>query len=141
MRIGELARRGAVSVQAVRFYEREGLLRRAPRTPAGYRLYTADDLAQVRFVKRCQKLGFTLREIGLIGALHGAGAASRPRAAAIADFLRIANARLTFLDVKIADLRKMRRQVAAMVREATRHPRGGCPAGGDTSAGARTAAS
>jgi Cu(I)-responsive transcriptional regulator len=63
MRIGELAERAGVSVQAVRYYERRALLPEPPRSPSGYRKYSESHLDRLRFVKRGQELGFTLAEI------------------------------------------------------------------------------
>ncbi|MGO9087741.1 MAG: MerR family transcriptional regulator [Terriglobales bacterium] len=63
MRIGELAKRGGVSVQAVRFYERRRLMRTPRRTPAGYRIYTENDLETVTIIKTMQHFGFKLAEI------------------------------------------------------------------------------
>lgn len=63
MRIGELAERAGVSVQAVRYYERKGLLRAADRTASGYREYTGPDLVRLSFIGRAKRLGFTLSEI------------------------------------------------------------------------------
>lgn len=63
MRIGELARRGGVSVQAIRFYERRRLMRTPRRTAAGYRLYSDTDLEVVTLIKKMQRFGFKLVEI------------------------------------------------------------------------------
>jgi DNA-binding transcriptional MerR regulator len=63
MRIGELAKRGGVSVQAIRFYERRRLMRTPRRTPAGYRIYTEKDLETVTVIKKMQRFGFKLAEI------------------------------------------------------------------------------
>jgi len=63
MRIGELAKRGGVSVQAIRFYERRRLMRTPRRTPAGYRIYTEKDLETVTVIKKMQRFGFKLVEI------------------------------------------------------------------------------
>lgn len=63
MRIGEVAKRGGVSVQAIRFYERRRLIRTPRRTPAGYRLYSEKDLECVVVIKKMQRFGFTLVEI------------------------------------------------------------------------------
>ncbi len=63
MRIGELAKRGGVSVQAIRFYERRRLMRTPRRTPAGYRIYTENDLEAVSVIKKMQRFGFKLVEI------------------------------------------------------------------------------
>lgn len=61
--IGRLARTAGVSVQAVRFYERLGLLPAAQRTAAGYRVYGPASVERVLFVKQAQELGFSLDEI------------------------------------------------------------------------------
>jgi DNA-binding transcriptional MerR regulator len=63
MRIGELAKRAGVSVQAVRFYERRRLIRTPRRTPAGYRIYAERDLETVTAIKKMQRFGFNLAEI------------------------------------------------------------------------------
>lgn len=63
LRIGQLARRASVSVDAIRFYERRGVLPRPERRPSGYRVYRRVDLDRVRMTKALQKLGFTLDEV------------------------------------------------------------------------------
>lgn len=64
---GELAKRGGVNIETIRYYERVGLLPKPPRSPAGYRLFSADDARRVRFIKRAQELDFSLKEIELPG--------------------------------------------------------------------------
>ena len=61
---------GGINVQTLRFYERERLLRRPLRTPAGYRIYGHPDLERIRFIRLCQGLGFTLSEIRVLSQLH-----------------------------------------------------------------------
>ena len=63
MKIGDLAAQTGVSVQAVRFYERSGLLPEPRRTQAGYREYGIHDVHRLRFVHRAKELGFTLSEV------------------------------------------------------------------------------
>jgi DNA-binding transcriptional MerR regulator len=63
MRIGELAKRAGVSVQAIRFYERRRLMRTPRRTPSGYRIYSEQDLESVTLIKKMQRFGFKLVEI------------------------------------------------------------------------------
>ena len=63
LKIGALASKAGLSRDAIRFYEREALLPQAPRTPAGYRLYSAEALARLRFIKHAQALGLSLTEI------------------------------------------------------------------------------
>jgi hypothetical protein len=57
MTSGKLARAAGVRVETLRYYERMGLLPEPTRRPSGYRQYTAEDLAAVRFIKRAQALG------------------------------------------------------------------------------------
>ena len=68
MRIGIVAKSTGLSVDAIRFYERNGLLPPAPRTEGGFRQYAEDDLETLAFMRRLQGLGFKLSEIK--GLLH-----------------------------------------------------------------------
>ena len=63
MKVGEVARASGVSIQAVRFYERRGLLRTPPRLQSGYRDYQAGAVETILLIKQMQGLGFTLREL------------------------------------------------------------------------------
>lgn len=61
--IGELAKAAEVPTSTVRYYEREGLLRPSGRSAANYRLYTAQDLERLRFIRAAQATGFTLGDV------------------------------------------------------------------------------
>ena len=63
MKIGELAKQTGVSVDALRFYEEKGLLAPTGRTESGYRVYAPTTVAQVKFIKSAQTLGFSLQEV------------------------------------------------------------------------------
>ncbi|MDA8095664.1 MAG: Cd(II)/Pb(II)-responsive transcriptional regulator [Betaproteobacteria bacterium] len=63
MLIGELAKRTGCDRETIRYYEREGILEQPPRTAGGYRIYTADQLGQVIFIRHCRSLGMSLMEI------------------------------------------------------------------------------
>ena len=63
MTIGRVAQQSGVGIETVRFYEREGLLFKPTRSASGYRLYDADVIARLQFVRRAKELGFTLNEI------------------------------------------------------------------------------
>lgn len=63
MQIGQASRRTGASADAIRFYERSGLLRRMPRTNGGFRLYSEEDVTTLLFIRRAQRLGFSLVEI------------------------------------------------------------------------------
>jgi len=63
LKIGEVAKRTGIGVETLRFYERSGLLGHPARTEGGYRLYDAEALSTLEFIKRAQTLGFSLEEI------------------------------------------------------------------------------
>src|SRR5215813_3059965 len=63
MRIGELAAEAGVNIQTIRFYERRGLLKQPRRLSSSYRDYPAETLEVIKFIKRHQQSGFTLKEI------------------------------------------------------------------------------
>lgn len=63
LQIGQVAEKTGLSVDAIRFYERSGLLPRPARTQGGYRLYQEEQIADLDFIQRAQRLGFSLNEI------------------------------------------------------------------------------
>lgn len=71
--IGQLAKSAGVKTDTVRFYERSGLLPKPARRESGYRVYDEAALAQLRFIKKAQSLGFSLDEIKRIMSLRGQG--------------------------------------------------------------------
>ena len=80
--IGELAKRAALSIDAIRFYERRKLLPPAFRSAGRFRLYTMDDIERLQFVQKTQRLGFSLEEIKKLMAIradkaHGCAAVRR----------------------------------------------------------------
>ncbi len=61
--IGAIAQAAHVSVDAVRYYERTGLIPRAPRRPSGYRTFSPVVVDRIRLVKSLQRVGLTLANI------------------------------------------------------------------------------
>lgn len=102
LRIGEVARRAGVGIDTVRFYEREGLIQEPPRRPSGYRQYPHDTIPLIRFIKRAQDLGFTLREVEELISLRGAKARRKKEVRVLAE------AKLRDIDQKLARLQSMR---------------------------------
>jgi len=125
LRIGEVALRAGVSIDAVRYYERRRLLPAAPRTEGGFRLFTPDTVERLRFIKQAQELGFSLDEIGELLATGGARECRRVR-----DHLEV---KLSEVDERIRlmqDFRKtLARHLAACERELSRRASDAvCPA-------------
>ena len=69
--IGKLASLTNVSNDTLRYYEQEGLVEPASKSPTGYRLYDKDSARRIRFIKHAQNCGFTLAEIRGLLALRG----------------------------------------------------------------------
>lgn len=63
MQIGAIAKKIGLSVEAIRFYERNALLPHPPRTQGGFRKYVETDVETLAFIRRVQGLGFTLKEV------------------------------------------------------------------------------
>lgn len=70
MNIGEVAALAGVPTATVRYYERRGLINKAPRTASGYRQYGPDTATRIQFIKRAQELGFTLDDVADLLALR-----------------------------------------------------------------------
>lgn len=117
MTIGEVARTARVSVDAIRFYERRGILPPPMRRASGYRTYTAATVERIRFVKELQQLGFALGEIRRLLRDVDTGVATCAR-----ETPRFASV-LRRLDEQLAVLRAARRKLAGTL---ARCSRGGC---------------
>jgi Cd(II)/Pb(II)-responsive transcriptional regulator len=76
MKIGELAARAGTPVETIRYYEREGLLARPPRSANNYRLYDTASLERLLFIRHCRSLDLTLAEVAALLALRDAPAES-----------------------------------------------------------------
>jgi len=110
MQIGEVAQKTGLSVDAIRFYEKAGLLPRPGRTLAGYRLYQESQLADLEFIQRAQLLGFSLNEIRELFAIQ-----RRPQETCI-HVRDLIEQKLGLVRGKIADLRRLETELAAALR-------------------------
>ncbi len=108
--IGELSKRAALSIDAIRFYERRQLLPNPTRTAGRFRLYTADDVERLKFVRQMQALGFSLEEIkGLIKL--------RSDKAHVCESVRdLLNSKLADVAAKIRDLQQLEAELKADLR-------------------------
>ncbi len=100
--IGRVARSAGFAIETVRYYEREGLLEKPARTAAGYRHYTADAVARLRFIRQAKELGFSLAEIKELLSLR-----MRPDTTC-ADIRKRAREKIVAVDRKIEDLQRIR---------------------------------
>lgn len=109
MTIGRLAKAAGVNIDTIRYYERHGLLPRAPRRESGYREYAAEDVARLSFIRRAKELGFSLADIGELLSL------SQDRRSDMRGVKRKAEERLADVERKIEELKRVRRGLKTLI--------------------------
>ena len=117
--IGVLARLAGVNVETIRFYQRRGLIQEPAKPLSGYRHYPSDTVDRVRFIKRAQELGFTLKEIITLLQL-GDGHCRETK--------QLASAKLNTIEARLADLEAMRKVLKKLIQSCDRNTmQKGCP--------------
>lgn len=107
--IGQVAKQTGVAVDTIRFYEKEGLLGKPPRTAGGYREFDPGTVRVLRFIARAKGLGFTLREVKQLLRLHRGTRSTR------ADFRALAREKLSDIEARIEGLIRMRDALEPLV--------------------------
>lgn len=122
MRIGELAETAGVTPDAVRYYEREGLLPPPPRTPSGYRDYGPEVLDDLRFIKKAQALGLKLKDVREVLEISSGG---KPPCEHVRGTV---TARLTEVEERLRELRALRATLRETLQRLDRAPppKAGC---------------
>jgi MerR family mercuric resistance operon transcriptional regulator len=125
--IGQVARKTGVSVDAIRFYEKEGLLPRPARTQSGYRLYQPGEIASLEFIRKAQRLGFSLDEIRELFSIqrHPHEACSHVQEL-IAQKLAVVRSKIEELEKLAAGLATALKQCRKALREPAKH-QDSCP--------------
>ena len=106
---GDVAERAGVSRGTVRYYEERGLIPEPSRTAAGYRQYTSEYVERIRFIKRAQKLGFTLQEINELLSLRADPAVSSMQVK------QQAEAKVAEVERKIRGLRRIKEVLTDLI--------------------------
>ena len=117
MQIGIVAKRIGLSVDAIRFYERNGLLPHPARTQGGFRRYAETDVETLTFVRRVQGLGFKLSEIRGLLRLRG------DRLQPCAPVQRRLQKKLADVHRKLTDLHKLEHELLLALRSCKREMR------------------
>jgi len=107
--IGWVAKKADVNAQTVLYYERRGLLPPPSRSLSGYRLFDDETVQRIRFIKRAQELGFSLKKITALLALQGEQDAS------CAEVNAMAASHFEDIEQKIHDLERMRKALIPLV--------------------------
>lgn len=111
-RIGEVATRAGISVDAVRYYERLKLLPRARRTSGGFRVFEPESVERLQFIKQAQDLGLTLDEIKGLLATGGAEECRQVR--------NLLSKKIEELDTRMDSMKGFRRVLARHLDECKR---------------------
>lgn len=111
LKIGEVSQLLGIGIEALRFYERSGLLGKPLRSSSGYRLYDEGVIERLAFIKKAQTLGFSLDEIGRIikDAQNGSSPCDEVR--------EIVRRRLAELDERMREMRRYRQELAQTLEE------------------------
>jgi MerR family mercuric resistance operon transcriptional regulator len=117
--IGTLARKAGVNIETIRYYQRRGLLLEPPKPVEGYRLYPLDSIQRIFFIKRAQRLGFSLEEI--INLLRlGEGSCN--------DVKSVAMQKLSLIEDRLSDLGRLRQTLLDLVQRCDAgQNQAGCP--------------
>ena len=103
MRIGALAAETDTSVETLRYYEAEGLIPEPRRSESGYRLYSAQDVLRVSFIRRARGMGFSLKESAELLSMQ-----VEKEASTCGEVKSLAEKKLSMIDKKITELNKMK---------------------------------
>ncbi len=120
LRIGTLARAAGVGIETIRYYQRRKLLGTPPKPHGSQRVYPAEYVDRLRFIKRAQALGFSLEEVAVLVQLNDGTGHVRAR--------QLATRRLAEIEARIADLTAIKRVLDMLIRECEHaHGRVPCP--------------
>lgn len=108
MTIGQLAHEAGINPESIRFYEAQSLVSEPPRSQAGYRMYPLSAVLRLRFIKRAQELGFSLKEIKELLSL------AEDRTTDCADVRELAQTKVSEISEKIQTLEAMKRALTAL---------------------------
>ena len=117
MQIGIVAKKIGLSVDAIRFYERNALLPRPLRTPGGFRQYGENEVETLAFIRRTQSLGFKLSEIRGLLKLRG------NRLQPCAPVRHRLEEKLADVQRKLADLQKLEHELRLALRSCNKEMR------------------
>ncbi len=117
MQIGVVAKKIGLSVDAIRFYERNALMPRPPRTQGGFRQYGENDVETLAFIRRVQGLGFKLSEIR--GLLNLRGSRLQP----CAPVRHRLEEKLVDVRRKLSDLQKLEHELRRALRSCNKELR------------------
>jgi MerR family transcriptional regulator, mercuric resistance operon regulatory protein len=117
--IGHIAHAAGVNVETVRYYQRCGLVSLPPKRTRGFRYYTPETASRVRFIKRAQALGMSLKEVQRLIKIDAKGACKETRALAVA--------KLALVECRLVELARLRNVLQDLVAACDQPHGASCP--------------
>ena len=117
--MGHIAQAAGVNVETVRYYQRRGLVGLPPKRARGFRYYTSATTSRLRFIKRAQALGMSLKEVQRLLKLDSKGACKESRSLAVE--------KLALVESRLADLAKLRDVLKGLVAACDQPHGTSCP--------------
>jgi DNA-binding transcriptional MerR regulator len=110
LRIGQVSRQSGMSIDAIRYYEKEGLLKSPARSAGGFRLYPPSAVDQLAFIRKAQEMGLTLKEIKKIMCCGDKGL--EPCCDLTVDLF---TAKIKQFEAKISELQRMKKKMKSVL--------------------------
>lgn len=110
MKIGNVAKKTGCSIHTLRYYEKMGLIQKPARTEGGFRIYAAETVERVLFIKKAQGFGLTLDEIKKI-----VGCGDKGLEPCCAMVTKIFENKILEFETKIGELQKMKKRLKALL--------------------------
>ncbi len=118
--IGEVTKRLNISADTLRYYEKINLLPRVSRNASGLRIYYDKDLSRLKFIRRAQRMGFSLDEISQLLVFREAPQQAKP------EIRKMAGAKLADIETHLQELHVLKNELTLLVNLCT-GSKDGCP--------------
>lgn len=125
--IGKVAKKAGVNLETIRYYERQGLIPRPPRSQSdggflGYRHYPAETVKRIQFIRHAKEMGFSLKEIAELLSLR------IEQGVTCGDIRKRAETKIVDIEERILNLQRMKNALSKLVKECKgRGPVSECP--------------
>lgn len=117
IQIGKLAKETGLSIDTIRFYQKQGLLKEPGRSEGGFRLFSSDDLRSLLFIRKAQQLGFSLAEVRELLIVRDR------RTQACSHVRDLLGQKLTAVRKKTEELQELERELQVALRKCNRELR------------------
>lgn len=108
--IGFLAKAADVNIETIRYYQRIGLITEPDKPLQGFRRYPTETLKRIKFIKRAQQLGFSLKEVAELLLLGEGSSADQ-----CADVRQRAEQKRVHIEQQISDLQNLRNTLSQLI--------------------------